>query len=326
MSPIKGITDKVLLPRLGKIKLGIRVGTHSGLDGATPTDYFVCPDELKKIFGEKPRELRIMFPTEDREQCASQYLRRYSDSLQLLCRGDGQKAITYDSQRINESVPTSSAPYLKETICDPSTCRYYQVGDCRRIMNLQFLVPDCPGFGVYQLDTGSFYSIRNINSALTFIRSISPRLSMIPLSLQLVEKDIYLEGCSKTIFVLKLTWKQSIVELQKFAQTPPGQALLISPPDCEPPEDIALSDTSPNNAKSSVSTEEESLMDLWARAKSKIWHYDIRDYQLTRWFDKNYGFKVTLKDFDPPVPSNKFTSAMLSFFCEYVDLVCLPQF
>ena len=31
-------------------------------------------------------------------------------------------------------------------------------------MNLQFLLPDCPGFGVYQLDTSSFHSMNNINS------------------------------------------------------------------------------------------------------------------------------------------------------------------
>jgi hypothetical protein len=324
MSPIKGITDKVLLPRLGKIRLGTRTSSQSGVNGTIQTDYFVCPDELKKIFGEKPRELRIMFPTEDREQCACQYLRRYSDSLQLLCRGDGQKAITWNSQRISDSVPTSSVAHLIETICDPSTCRYYQVGECRRIMNLQFLVPDCPGFGVYQLDTGSFYSIRNINSALTFIRSISPRLSMIPLSLQLVEKDLYLEGCSKTIFVLKLTWKQSIVELQKFAQTPPGQALLVSPSDCEPPEDLSIPAIS--DSKGFPTGEEETLMDLWARVKSKIWHFEVQDYQLVTWFKENYGLKVEPKEFDLPIPPKKFTSAMLLFFCQYVDLVCLPQF
>ena len=55
MSPIKGISEIVRLPRLGKIRLGIK---EEGADGKlypTPTDYFVCPDEVKKVFGEKPK-------------------------------------------------------------------------------------------------------------------------------------------------------------------------------------------------------------------------------------------------------------------------------
>jgi hypothetical protein len=52
--PIKGIPEIVRLPRLGKIRLGIKKKTDAGVSYPSPTDYFVCPDELKKVFGEKP--------------------------------------------------------------------------------------------------------------------------------------------------------------------------------------------------------------------------------------------------------------------------------
>nr|MBC8477840.1 hypothetical protein [Dehalococcoidia bacterium] len=65
MTPIKGISEIVRLPRLGKIRLGLREDTGKGSIYPLPTDYFVCPEEVKRVFGEKPRELRIMFPTED---------------------------------------------------------------------------------------------------------------------------------------------------------------------------------------------------------------------------------------------------------------------
>jgi hypothetical protein len=52
--PIKGISEIVRLPRLGKIRLGIKKKTDAGVSYPSPTDYFVCPDELKKVFGEKP--------------------------------------------------------------------------------------------------------------------------------------------------------------------------------------------------------------------------------------------------------------------------------
>jgi hypothetical protein len=105
-------------------------------------------------------------------------------------------------------------------------------------MNLQFLLPDCPGFGVYQLDTGSLYSIININSSLKLIRGICGRLSMIPLSLKLIEQDVLPEGKKKTIKILSLTAPYSIAEIQKYAQIPPGQALLLPVPDCEAPDDL----------------------------------------------------------------------------------------
>ena len=319
MSPIKGISDRILLPRLGKIRLGIKQETHYGTSMLIPTDHFVCPDEVKKVLGGKPKELRIMFPTEDKEQWASQYLRRYSDSLQLVCRGDGEKAVAHYGMRVAEVDPASSAQHLKEIACDPLTCGYYRSGDCRRVMKLQFLLPDCPGFGVYQLDTGSFYSIRNVNSALTFIQSVSPRVSIIPLSLQLVEKEVQPEGWTKTVYVLRLTWTESLFELQKFAQTPPGRALLIPPPDGEAPGDLAFPSPTEEESRAAPVAQEESLTELWAKAKSKIWHFDIQNSQIANWFEKNTTLTVGLPDFEPPVPPARFTVEILILFCESID-------
>ncbi len=63
---------------LGKIRLGIKKRRDNGDTYAVLTNYFVCPDEVKKVFGEKPKELQIMFLTEDREKWANLHLRRYS--------------------------------------------------------------------------------------------------------------------------------------------------------------------------------------------------------------------------------------------------------
>ena len=52
--PIKGIPEIVRLPRLGKIRLGIKKKIDAGVSYPSPTDYFVYPNELKKVFGEKP--------------------------------------------------------------------------------------------------------------------------------------------------------------------------------------------------------------------------------------------------------------------------------
>ncbi len=301
---------------MGKIRLGIKKENDEGVSYPSPTDYFVCPDEVKKIFGEKPKELRIMFPTENSEQWASQYLRCYSASRGLICRGDGEMAVARIVPRPGESIVPAG---LEETSCNPNSCGYYKRDQCRRVMNLQFLLPDCPGFGVYQLDTTSFHSMKNINSALTFIRGVCQRVSMIPLSLQLVEQDVQPEGWCKTAHVLNLTCPHSLAEVQRYAQIPPGQALLLPPPDSEAPDDLFSEEATGNAETGTIQDKEQKRLVLWTRTKSKIWHFDIQNSQIATWFEKNSNLTVGLPDFEPPVPPARFTVEILTLFCESID-------
>ena len=106
----------------------------------------------------------------------------------------------------------------------------------------------------------------------------------------------------KKAYVLNLTWKNSLVDLQRYAEVPPGRALLVPAPDSEAPDDLSLP-RAPQEETSQAS--DADLPDLWARAKSKIWHYEIQDYQLRKWFEKNFNIAVSLEDFEPPVPPEK---------------------
>ncbi len=321
MSPIKGISEIVRLPRLGKIRLGIKKEGNDGSIYPVPTDHFVCPDEVKKVFGEAPRKLRIMFPTEDREQWASQYFRRYSPSLRLICRGDGETAIVRAESGTDQ--PPDREPSFsnwKDIVCNPRTCPHFRCGDCRRVMNLQFLLPDCPGFGVYQLDTSCCRSMLNVNSIVNFTRNICGRISMIPLSLQLMEMEEEPEGWLGPAYFLNITCPYSLAEVQKLAQGPVGKALLLPQPDSEAPDDLM----SPVPVRASeipkvLTNPNEKLLDLWARTKNKIWHFEIQDSQIANWFDKNCHLEVTLLDFDPPVPPAKLTAEILSAFCQSID-------
>ncbi|MDZ4230392.1 MAG: hypothetical protein U1B77_01075, partial [Dehalococcoidales bacterium] len=89
MSPIANLSNIIRMPRLGKIHLGIVVETPGKRPRPKATDYFVCPTEVEEVLGEKPKELPIMFPTEDPEQFAQQWYRAYSRSQGLVCIGDG---------------------------------------------------------------------------------------------------------------------------------------------------------------------------------------------------------------------------------------------
>jgi len=319
--PIKGVTEVVRLPRLGKIRLGIKLENPEGTIYPSPTDYFVCPEEVRKIFGERPRELRVMFPTDEESQWASQYLRCYSESGSLICRGDGvttvaRVAISTGAIATEESEVTE----LREITCNPANCAYYQKKQCRRVMNLQFLLPDCPGFGVYQLDTSSFYSIVNVNSSLELIRGICGRLSMLPLSLKLIEQEVLPEGKKKTVRVLSLTAPYSFAEIQKYAQIPPGQVLLLPAPDSEAPDDLFPSEVfKPPKQTKHVQGTDKALIDLWTKSKSKVWQLDIRDSQIADWFRRNYRLDVRLSDFDLLTPPVQVTIEPLEHFLKTLE-------
>jgi len=321
MSPIKGISEIVRLPRLGKIKLGVKEAGADGILYPTPTDHFVCPDEVKKVFGETPRELRIMFPTDDETQWASQYLKFYSKDGSLLCRGDGETALAR-VETINRESGSKGEIITKllEMPCDPERCPCSRQGYCRRVMNLQFLLPDCPGFGIYQIDTGSRYSIYNINSGLKLTRGICERLAMIPLSLKLVAQDIVVAGKKKTIHVLSLTAPYSLAEIQKYAQTPPGRVLLPPLPDNEVPDDLfPLEVFGREKATNQSPDTEKVLVELWTRVKSKVWQLDVRDTQIADWFRRNYHIDVRLSDFDLLTPPAQVTIESLEHFLKTLE-------
>ena len=181
-----------------------------------------------------------MFPTDDETQWASQYLRCYSENGNLICRGDGETAVA-KVETINREASSKGETISKllEMPCNPDRCPMYKQGYCRRVMNLQFLLPDCPGFGVYQLDTSSFYSIVNINSCVDLIRRICGRISFIPLVLSLEPIEVTPPGIKKkTVHVLAIRSDVKLVDIQRLGKIPPERILLPSVQEEEPPEDL----------------------------------------------------------------------------------------
>jgi hypothetical protein len=65
--PIKGLTQVRRLPRLGKIKMGIKVKTTLGVEYPQKTDYFVVPPEVADVYGDRPKALDIIIPVEDED-------------------------------------------------------------------------------------------------------------------------------------------------------------------------------------------------------------------------------------------------------------------
>jgi len=242
--PINELSKRRRLPRLGKIRLGIKektsvpckckeknpdkkpVLTCRICEGTgyifrpKEVDYFVCPPEVQAIYGEKPKELPIMFPVENEEVFFQQWYMRYGYGV-LKCIGDGINARTWDEEKNGF-----------RTI--PCPCEQLENKRCMRQALLQFLLYEVPGAGVWQINTSSKNSIIDINSGIEYIRSLCERIRMIPLVLKREEMTASRTEKGKlkssTHHTLKLDLANtSLKQLLEYAQVRPSRILLPSP-------------------------------------------------------------------------------------------------
>lgn len=244
MSPIKGLSESVRLPRLGKIHLGTR-DPERGFP--RKSEFFVFPedhsdyDKLVKLFGEKPKELRILIPVEDEEQWASQAYKAYNQTYGLVCKGDGEVAMRMvDIDNIGK-LPTKGTKTvsLQEIECKGKDCPEYQGKKCHEVMNLRFILPEIPGLGVWQIDTGSINSILNINSCAKIIKRAFGRISLIPLKLTFepIQVNNPDTGKKQTVYVMNLRTDVTLAQLADAAREQ-AKTFLLEGPDLEAIYDI----------------------------------------------------------------------------------------
>ncbi len=187
--PIKGLSEKRRFSRGGKIRLGEKRVSAKGAEYPSKLDYFLFDPEPENpslvqqfhgLYGEKPTRLRICFPSDDQETIFPHYYKLYGASG-LLCKGDGTSAGRVTDQGAIEEVDCPG----------PDECPYsLQRGHrgrpgCKRLASLQFFLPDLDVMQTWQIDTTSYNTILNMNSALDLLRSVAGRISFIPVDLLL---------------------------------------------------------------------------------------------------------------------------------------------
>lgn len=240
--PIKGISDKRRLRRLGRIRLGKKEVNKSGHgDHPVALDHFNFEDapELVALFGENCKEIDIVLPNEKVDAFFPQERKAYR-TMGLFCRGDGETAtrvhVGISDGKNSKQVPVGKAldpegmAFIQdqglqvqvgdmfELPCTGEECPFTIQKFCKPIGRFLFLVPKAPRVGVYEISTTSYNSIVELNSSIDTVMGIAGRISMIPLKLKLVPKETMVPKTTmkKTIYHLVLEYAGTFASLAEY--------------------------------------------------------------------------------------------------------------
>lgn len=216
---IRGLSERRRLPRIAKLRLGVKKATAKGQEYPSEVSYFVAREEdfrrpeafrrYLKIYGDKATEIDIFFPVEDPRIFFPQSFKKYGGGI-LRCRGDGYDYIRFDKE--TGEVSEGECP-------GPDGCEF-AIGkngrlECGAVANLIFLIPSVSWAGTFQIDTGSKTAIVGLNSAIDYYRTLAGRISMVPLKLRRVPTEITYEGKKSTHYILDLAFPESEDEIRK---------------------------------------------------------------------------------------------------------------
>lgn len=284
--PIKDFQGRGRIPRLGKIRLGIKVPGKKS-DYPKGVDYFVCPIEVRAVYGDKPKKLNIAFHSDELEEVFPQYYKRYGRSTGLVCKGDGEAA--------NQINPETGE--FEEVDCLGRNCENWKKNKCKTIGNLYFMVRGVNRFGVYQLDTSSYNSILNINGGIEYAKKLTGgRLATLPFILEVIPQEVSPEGKKKTVWVLRL--EADISKMIKALDSKPQDILSLEPPQRPEEKDIE-EDLHKKGLVESIKVTIDELKDMWIKVsklgytKEKFKKYLIETYKI-----KESSKELSRKDFD----------------------------
>jgi len=246
--PIKGLTD-ILRPTLGgSIRLGMKTQNQNGVEYPTKLDYYrfdpldeALMERWQLRYGEKPRTIMVVFPSDDLNEVFPCFYKCYGASKGLLCKGDGERA------ERKQNPEKSNSPWDEVECPGPESCDYaMKRGNkgkpgCKQIGTLRFYLPDLPTLDIFQINTTSINSIKNLTYTLHQVKGIMGRLMGYELPLSLVPQEVYPDGKRTIVYVLHvhvpISLRQVQTELRPVIQFDGARVQLPPPPD-ELPEDL----------------------------------------------------------------------------------------
>ena len=193
----EGFSTNRRMPRLGKIRLGIKVRNAQKKEYPKETPYFVVPPEVARVYGTEPTELDVMCPLNDPELFFPQKLAMYGSSKGLVCHGNGQHAERKDE--------TTGKWQARSCPCEFRKTPDNPKGACAEVGHLMVLLPKVNMGGVYQISTSSYHSVVDLNSGIDYVQCLVGRIALVPLKLRREPRETHHNGKKQTHYTLTLT-------------------------------------------------------------------------------------------------------------------------
>jgi hypothetical protein len=251
-SSVEGFAKRVSMPRIGKLRLGIKDVARSGNEFPKEIDYFRCdpdphinPEERKKIlekfaavYGDRPTVLsNVFFPNDDKSFVIPHPIEWWAqgkNGAKLMCQGDGVEAT-----RLNIETGDWQTRHCNQV----AECAEWNAGKCGLKARLRIFIPNVTVSGYWQVDTSSQYGVGNILDVVNHMMTMFGQLTSIPLVLSREPEPITFEGKTTTHYILHL--RAPNLDLQEFRTLVSRNQLSLPPadidleePDVDVPEEI----------------------------------------------------------------------------------------
>ncbi len=167
---IRHLEARARLPRLGVIRLGVKVRTN-GKEYPKETSWFVLPDELRKLLGDRPEEIEVLFPSDDISRTFPCDYTRYEGKLATL-KCDGEEFVEFPKaggERRGKCQKPADNPYAK------CPCGAKAQGR----LNVIILHPEAQ-LGIWQVLIGGEQRVADLWMELRFFRQLFGRLTDLP--------------------------------------------------------------------------------------------------------------------------------------------------
>lgn len=198
ITTIKGLSDKRRMPLIGKIRLGLKKkSSKTGAEYPAETEWFVCPEEVQKVYGKEPKELEVMIPVNDLESVFPCSYVFYGSSKGVKCRGNGEMAY-----RVNDETKE-----MDQVACP---CPLLDEKKCKQVGRLLFMIPKVSVGGVFQITTSSFNSIVDLASGLDYVAALVGRFAMIPLKLRRIKTETHHDNKKQNHYTLQIILDASL--------------------------------------------------------------------------------------------------------------------
>lgn len=259
--PIDGLTEIDRPPRQGMIRLGVKKKTQGGKEYPAEVDYFILdpetpePAEKARVielfhaeFGNEPKAINCLIRSSDINEAFPQNYKRYGRNTALKCIGDGQTALCTDPQFVAglKELTVEELAELQEidvskvekdpekpiVHCGGRKCMYSIVNEesknkeCKATATLSIEIPVLGGIGCWQITTGSFNSILNINGFIRDMIGRFGRAHMLPLTLERRQIETIFRGKKATHYPLYLNTHHSMAEMIRKLRIAPERFLI----------------------------------------------------------------------------------------------------